>query len=88
MSIFTRREIKKRIDSIASIVGKKRLRRVVQTLNIEGSISNEKRLIESLATAWEVAIVSAFAASGDTKYEKKYQMEKSLTSFFAIRIFH
>ena len=82
MSIFTRREIRKRLDSIASIVGKKKLRRIVQTLNIEGSKSNEKRLLESLATAWEVAIVYSFAASGDTKYEKKISNGKQPDIFF------
>jgi hypothetical protein len=82
MSIFARREIQKRLDAFASIVGKKKLRKVVKTLNIEGSKSNEKRLLESLATAWEVAIVSAFAASGDTKYEKEISNGKQPDIFF------
>lgn len=82
MSIFTRREIQKRLDSFTSIVGKKKFRQIVETLNIEGSKLNEKRLLESLAVAWEVVIVSAFAEIGDTKYEREISNGKKPDIFF------
>jgi hypothetical protein len=82
MSIFTRRGIQKRLDSFTSIVGKKKLRQIVQALNIEGSKSNEKGLLESLAIAWEVAIVSAFAEIGDTTYEREISNGKRPDIFF------
>jgi len=85
MSIFVRREIKKSLDYFVSIAGKSKVRQIVKALNIEGSTSNEKRLLESLATAWEVVIISAFAEIGDTKYEKKISNGKRPDIFFCDR---
>jgi len=71
MSIFTRRELQKRLNSLGGIVGKKKLERIVRDLNVEGNEFNSKRYLESLAVAWEVVIVSAFVELGGTKYEKR-----------------
>lgn len=82
MSIFARREIQKRLNSFARIVGKKKLNQIVRDLNIEGNESNNKRFLESLAVAWEVVIVSAFAELGNTKYEIKISNGKKPDFFF------
>jgi len=82
MSIFTRRELQKRMNSFAKVVGKRKLEQIVRNLNIEGNESNNKRYIESLAWAWEIAIVSAFADLGNTKYEKKISNGKRPDVFF------
>lgn len=81
MSIFARREIQKRLDFFASIVGKKKLRQIIKALDIENKL-NEKQFLESLAIAWEVVIVSAFVETGDTKYERKISNGKKPDIFF------
>jgi hypothetical protein len=82
MSIFTRRELQKRLNSLARVVGKKKLKRIVRDLNIEGNELNSKRYLESLAVAWETVVVSAFADLGDTKYEKKLSNGRRPDVFF------
>ncbi len=85
MSIFARREIRERLNSFTRIVGKKKLSQIVRDLNIEGNTSNNKRLLESLAVAWEVVIVSAFCELGNTKYEMKISNGKRPDFFFCDR---
>ena len=82
MSIFTRREIQKRLNAVARIVGKNKLNRIVRDLNIEGNKSNDKIFLEALAVTWEVVIVSAFTELGDTKYEMKISNGKRPDIFF------
>jgi len=83
MSIFARRKLQERLDSFAKVVGKRKVARVVRALNIEGTESNEKRQLESLAVAWEVLIVSAFADLGDTKYERRMSNGRRPDVFFS-----
>jgi hypothetical protein len=71
MSIFTRREIQGRIDSLVEVVGRKKLRQIVNKLNIKGNESDSQRFVESIAAVWEIVILSAFARSGEIKYEMK-----------------
>ena len=85
MSIFARREIQERLNSFTRIVGKNKLSQIVRDLNIEGNKSNKKRLLESLAVAWEVVIVSAFTELGNTKYEMKISNGKRPDFFFCDR---
>lgn len=82
MSIFTRRELQKRLNSFARVVGKKKLERIVRDLNIEGNKLNSKRYLESLAVAWETVIVSSFVDLGDTKYENTISNGKRPDVFF------
>jgi hypothetical protein len=82
MSVFTRREIQESLNTLSKIVGKKKLNRIVQLLNIAGNESNNKRTLECLATAWEVVILSAFCEIGDTKYEQKISNGKTPDFFF------
>lgn len=83
MSIFTRREIQRRLNSLAPIIGRKKLTATIGGLNIEGNLTNEKRHLESLAKAWEVVIVSAFADLGNTQYEKRISNGKKPDVFFS-----
>lgn len=80
--VFTRREIQERLNVISRIVGKKKLRHIVKLLNIEGSESNNKRILESLAWTWEVSVVSSFCKLGNTKYEMKISNGKNPDVFF------
>lgn len=82
MSVFARREIQKRLDTFSRIVGKKKLSQIVKLLNIQGSKSNNKRILKSLAVTWEVVMLSAFCESGETKYEKKISNGKTPDFFF------
>jgi hypothetical protein len=82
MSIFTRREIQKRLNILSTIVGRNKLTQSVKRLNVEGNASNENRILESLAEAWEVVIVAAFCETGDTKYEMKISNEKTPDIWF------
>jgi hypothetical protein len=69
--IFTRREIQERLNIISSIVAKRKLRQILNLLNIEGNQSNSKRILESLAWTWEISVVASFCKLGNTKYEMK-----------------
>lgn len=82
MSIFARREIQTILNSYASIVGKKKLRQIIKALNIAGSETNEKRILESVTTAWEIAIVSAFAMCGNVEHESKISNGKRPDIFY------
>lgn len=82
MSIFTRRTIQNKLNSLVSIVGKRKLRQFVRGLNIEGNVLNNKKYLESLAITWEVVILSAFSELGDTKYEKKISNGKKPDIFY------
>lgn len=76
MSVFARREIQKRLHDISTIVGMKKLRSLIDALNVAGSESNENRFVESLSNAWEVVIVAAFAECGKVQYERKISNKK------------
>lgn len=82
MSIFARREIQERLNALSCIIGKRKLRHIVDMLNLEGSKSNEKRALESVAATWEVVIVSAFCDTGATKYETRISNGKTPDIFF------
>lgn len=82
MSIFARREIQTILDSYESIVGKKKLRQIITALNIEGSETNEKRVLESVSRTWEIAIISAFAMCGNIKHESKISNGKCPDIFY------
>jgi hypothetical protein len=82
MSIFTRRKIQESLNTLSKIVGKRKLNQIVKLLNIEGTESNDKRIVESLATAWEVVILSAFCDVGKTKYEQKISNGRTPDFFF------
>ncbi len=83
MSIFTRREIQRRLNALAPIVRKRKLEHMVSALNIEGTESNCKRDLESLATAWEIIVVSGFAGLGQTWYERRISNGKTPDIFFS-----
>ncbi|WP_321419666.1 hypothetical protein [uncultured Desulfobacter sp.] len=69
MPIFSRREIQKCIDSVSPIIGRRKLKHIITSLNIAGKDSNEKRHIECLSNIWEVVVLSLFSHSGVLKYE-------------------
>ena len=83
MAIFSRRELQKRLNILSRILGVKKLRQIVKSLNIEGSVANEKRFLESLSTAWEVVILSAFVELGNTKHEKEISNGKKPDIFYS-----
>jgi hypothetical protein len=85
MSIFTRRDIQKRLDSFANVIGKGKLTQIVKRLNMEGNELNTQRLLESLAATWEVVIMSALVESGDTEYEKTISNGKTPDFFFSCK---
>ncbi|OAI02940.1 hypothetical protein A1353_14875 [Methylomonas methanica] len=80
--IFTRREIQERLNIISSIVAKRKLRQILNLLNIEGNQSNSKRILESLAWTWEISVVASFCKLGNTKYEMKISNGKNPDVFF------
>lgn len=82
MSIFTRREVQEKLNIFSRIVGKRKLRQIVNLLNAEGNKSNNKRILESLAATWEIVVVSAFCESGNTKHEMKISNGKRPDFFF------
>jgi hypothetical protein len=82
MSVFTRRQLQRRLNSLAGVIGKRKLGRIVRDLDIQGNTSNQKRYVESLGVAWEVVIVSAFVSLGDMTYEKRISNGKKPDVFF------
>lgn len=80
--VFTRRAIQERLNTISKIVGKRKLRQIVKILNVEGNESNNKRILESLAWTWEVAVVASFCKLGNTKYEMPISNGKRPDIFF------